>query len=286
MIRYSVNTAAKSERRRAADVTHVLCTARDNDSALDARENPDKGDHGRDNLLAKARTSRLSPEVVHKDIDVELTQEHDTQHKEPQRHQLRQRDDRVNARSLLNATKHKGGKEPQKHAGADDRKQVVTRAKRREEIAQRAKQQERKAHVGKARADPVAPSGVESNVIAKAGRSICIDAAGQVRTSLRQTVEHHHQRKDANKANSPRDNDRAGIGSACRHIAGKRKDTAANARGDNHHGQTEKIKTIGVDHLVVTSFRGHYMCTPSIRRPHKDGPDVPNRVPGHRSSDH
>lgn len=264
MIRYSVNTAAKSERRRAADVTHVLCTARDNDSALDAREDPDKGDHGRDNLLAKARTSRLSPEVVHKDIGVELTQEHDTQHKEPQRHQLRQRDDCVNARSFLNATKHKGGKEPQKHAGADDRKQVVTRAKRREEIAQRAKQQERKAHVGKTCADPVAPSGVESNVIAKTGRSVCIDAAGQVGTGLRQTVEHHHQRKDANEANTPRDDNRTGICPACCHIAGKRKDAATNTGGNDHHGQTEEIEAIRVDNLFILSFRGHCMCTPFI----------------------
>lgn len=130
-----------------------------------------------------------------------------------------------------------------------------------EEIAKRAKQQKCKAHVGKACADPVAPSGVESNIIAKTGGGVCIDTAGQVGTSLRQTVEHHHQRKDANKANSPRDDNRAGIGSARRHIAGKREDTAANARSDDHHGQTKEIQTIGVDYLVVASFRGH-ICAP------------------------
>ena len=102
----------KSKRRRATDITHVLCTARDDDSALDAREDPDKGDHGRNDLLAKPRTSWLSPEVVHKDIDVELTQEHNAQNKESQRHQLCQGDDRVNARCLLDATKYKSGKEP------------------------------------------------------------------------------------------------------------------------------------------------------------------------------
>ena len=102
----------KSKRRRATYVAHILCTARDDDGTLDAREDPNKGNHGRDNLLAKARTRRLSPEVVHKDIDVELTQEHNAQHKESQRHQLRQGDDRVNARGLLDATKHKSGKEP------------------------------------------------------------------------------------------------------------------------------------------------------------------------------
>ena len=103
---------SKSECRRATDVTHVLCTARDDDSALDACEDPDKGDHGRDDLLTKPRTSWFSPEVVHKDIDVELTQEHNAQNKESQRHQLCQRDDRVNARGLLDATKYKSGKEP------------------------------------------------------------------------------------------------------------------------------------------------------------------------------
>ena len=254
----------KSKCRRATNVAHILCTARDNDSALDAREDPYQSDHGRDNLLTKPRTSWLSPEVVHKDIDVELTQENNAQHEESQRHQFRQRDDRVNACGLLDATKHQSGKEPQKHASADDGKQIVARTKRREEIAQRAKQQERKAHVGKACADPVAPGGIESNVIAKASRSICIDTAGQVGTSLGQTVEHHHQRKDADKANSPRDDNCAGIGSARGHIAGKREDTAANTGGNDHHGQSKEIQTIGVDNLVVLSFRGHCMCTPFI----------------------
>ena len=99
----------KSKRRRTTDVAHILCTARNDDSAFDTRKDPDKGNHGRDNLLTKTGASRLSPEVVHKDIDVELTQEHNAQHKKPQRHQLRQGDDRVDAGSFLNAAKHESG---------------------------------------------------------------------------------------------------------------------------------------------------------------------------------
>ena len=82
MIRYSVNTAANpSAVERPTSRTYFARPEITTAPSMPVKTQT-KGDVvGRDNLLAKARTSRLSPEVVHKDIDVELTQEHDTQHK-------------------------------------------------------------------------------------------------------------------------------------------------------------------------------------------------------------
>ena len=71
---------------------------------------------------------------------------------------------------------------------------------------------------------------------------------------MRKAVKNHHEREDADETDRPRNDNGAGIRTAGGHVARKRKDAAADTGSDDHHGQAEQVKSIGIDDAIVLSL--------------------------------
>ena len=111
MIRYSVNTAANpSAVERPTSRTYFARPEITTAPSMPVKTRT-RAMHGRGQPARQSQDQPALPEVVHKAKISTLNLPRSTilSTKSPSSgYQLRQRDDRVNARSLLNATKHKG----------------------------------------------------------------------------------------------------------------------------------------------------------------------------------